>query len=372
MPEIYPKYLHRAGIERRFAVFAGRFQKTATWDLPTWYRNPYMLVVGADRARCPDPMARILVTGASGYVGAALIPRLLADGHAVRAFARDPARVAAAGLDLAALDVALGDAVSGAGLDAALDGIDVAYFLIHSMESGGPGTRQPGDGFRSRDRRAAELFAEAARRAGVQRVVYLGGLVPDSRAASPHLASRLEVEEALLTAAPEALALRASIVIGARSRSFRFLVRLVERVPVMPLPSWRENRTQPIDGRDVLAYLVAGATAPAVDGPLSLDIAGPDVVTYGELITRIRDALLVGRAPIRLGFSLTPVASRVAAAIAGEDHALIGPLMEGLDGDLLPRDDRAAPLLGVRLHRLDAAIERALGEWESTEELRAR
>jgi uncharacterized protein YbjT (DUF2867 family) len=307
-------------------------------------------------------MARILVTGASGYVGAALLPRLARDGHALRAFARDPARVNV-GPDV---EVVTGDAVSGAGLDAALDGIDVAYFLIHSMESGAP------DGFRHRDRTAAERFADAARRAGVRRVVYLGGLVPDARAASAHLASRLEVEQTLLDAAPEALALRASIVIGARSRSFRFLVRLVERVPVMPLPSWRENRTRPIDGRDVLAYLVAGATSDAVSGPVSLDIAGPDTVTYGALIERIRDALLVARAPIRLGFSLTPVASRVAAAIAGEDHALIGPLMEGLDGDLLPRDDRAADLLGVRVHRLDAAIERALRDWEATEELRAR
>jgi uncharacterized protein YbjT (DUF2867 family) len=263
-----------------------------------------------------------------------------------------------------------GDAVADRGLDAALDGIDVAYYLIHSMESGAPGA---GDGeFASRERRSAELFARACRRAGVRRVIYLGGLVPAGYAASPHLASRLAVEETLLDAAPEALALRASIVVGARSRSFRFLVRLVERVPVMPLPSWRDNRTQPIDGRDVLAYLLAGATSAAVDRPLSLDIAGPEVVSYGELVTRIRDALLVGRAPIRLGFSLTPVASRVAAAIAGEDHALIGPLMEGLSGDLLPRDTRAPDLLGVRLHRLDAAIERALRDWESVEELRAR
>jgi uncharacterized protein YbjT (DUF2867 family) len=228
------------------------------------------------------------------------------------------------------------------------------------------------DGFRARDRRAAEQFAAAARAAGVRRVVYLGGLVPATGAASAHLASRREVEDALAEAAPESLALRASIVIGARSRSFRFLVRLVERVPFMPLPAWREHRTQPIDGRDVLAFLQAGGRSPAITGRMSLDIAGPDVVTYGDLVTRIRDALLVGRPPIPLGFNLTPVASRVAAAIAGEDHALIGPLMEGLEGDLLPRDDRAAALLGVRLHRLDAAIERALREWEAVEDLRAR
>ncbi len=319
-----------------------------------------------------DAMSRVLVTGASGYVGAALVPRLQAEGQTVRAFARDPARVAAAGVDVAGLEIATGDAVSGAGLDAALDGIDVAYFLIHSMESGAAAGRAGTESFRSRDRRAAERFAAAARRAGVRRVVYLSGLVPETGMASAHLASRLEVEQTLLDAAPEVLALRASIVIGARSRSFRFLVRLVERVPVMPLPAWRENRTQPIDGRDVLSLLVAGGRSPAIDGPLSLDIAGPDIVTYGELVTRIRDALLVGRAPIRLGFSLTPVASRVAAAIAGEDHALIGPLMEGLEGDLLPRDSRAAKLLGVRLHRLDAAIERALRDWEATEVLRAR
>src|SRR3954462_10234461 len=292
----------------------------------------------------------VLVTGASGYVGAALIPRLQAAGADVRAFARDPARVAAAGVAPQGLEVVTGDAVSGAGLDAALEGAEVAYFLIHSMERAAV---EAGDGFASRDHRAAEAFAGAARRAGVRRVVYLGGLVPaGGAAASPHLASRLEVERTLLEAAPEALALRASIIVGARSRSFRFLVRLVERLPVMALPAWREHRTQPIDGRDVLAYLVAGATSPAVDGPLSLDIAGPDVVTYGQLVAQIRDALLVGRPAINLGFSLTPVASRVAAAIAGEDHALIGPLMEGLETDLLPRDECAPALLGVRLHRL--------------------
>jgi uncharacterized protein YbjT (DUF2867 family) len=314
----------------------------------------------------------VLVTGASGAIGADLVPRLAAAGHGVRAFARDPARVTVAGVER----VFRGDAVIGAGLDAALDGIDVAYFLIHSMEAaapGGPAAERGAGGFAQRDRRAAANFAEAARGAGVRRLVYLGGLVPrDAAAASPHLASRLEVEETLLAAAPEAVALRASIVIGARSRSFRFLVRLVERVPLMPLPDWRENRTAPIDARDVIAYLVAAGTSDVVDGRLSLDVGGPEVMTYAAMLERIRDALLLGRPRLDLPVRMTAVASRIAAAIAGEDPALIEPLMGSLGSDLLPRDDRAQELFGVRPHGFDAAVERALREWESGEELRAR
>jgi uncharacterized protein YbjT (DUF2867 family) len=314
----------------------------------------------------------ILVAGATGAIGADLVPRLVGAGHRVRALAREPARVAADGLS----GVVRGDVVAGAGLEAALDGIDVAYFLIHSMEGGlrrdGSAGDRPAGGFAERDRRAAANFAAAARAAGVRRIVYLGGLVPHDADASPHLASRLEVEEALLAAAPEAVALRASIVIGARSRSFRFLVRLVERVPVMPLPDWRENRTAPIDGRDVITYLVEAGRSEAVAGPLSLDIAGPEVMTYAAMIERIRDALLLGRPRLDLPLRLTPVASRIAAAIAGEDPALIEPLMGSLGTDLLPRDDRARELFGVRPHPFDAAVERALREWEDIEDLAAR
>jgi uncharacterized protein YbjT (DUF2867 family) len=303
---------------------------------------------------------KALVTGITGYVGAALAPRLLAAGHDVRGFARDPSKVS---LDV---PVVRGDAVAGTGLAEALDGIDVAYYLIHSMEPGGD------DGYATRDRRAAEQFAEAAREAGVERVVYLGGPVPPDRPPSLHLRSRLEVEETLLGATPASVALRASIVIGPRSRSFRFLVRLVERLPVIPLPPWRDFRTRPIDGRDVLSYLVAAADSPLAAGR-SLDIAGPDELTYGEMIERIADHMLVNRPPVRLNLSFSPIAAEVAAAVAGESQELIGPLMEGLSGDLLPRDLDAAGLLGVRLHSFDSAVERSLREWEASgEPLRAR
>jgi uncharacterized protein YbjT (DUF2867 family) len=301
---------------------------------------------------------RILITGVSGFAGHALVAPLQAAGHDVRGFARDPARVRPH------LPVVQGDAITGAGLDEAMDGVDVLYFLIHSMEGSEPA-------FGERELATARNVADAAQRAGVRRVVYLGGLVPRDRPPSRHLRSRLEVEETLIAGFPEAVALRASIVIGAQSRSFRFLVRLVERVPVMPLPAWREHRTRPIDERDVVAFLVAAATTPHA-GKLSLDIAGPDTVTYAELIERIRDHLLVGRPRIDLPLTATPIAARVAAAIAGEDPGLIVPLMEGLETDLLPRDDRAPELLGVRLHSLDAAVEHALREWEDSELLAAR
>ncbi|MHB8691842.1 MAG: NAD(P)H-binding protein [Solirubrobacteraceae bacterium] len=305
---------------------------------------------------------KILLTGISGYIGAALMPRLMRDGHELRGMSRRPEAVASAG----AIKLVAGDAVSGRGLGQALDGVEVAYYLIHSMEPSSDGS------FEARERLSAEKFAAAAKRAGVGRIVYLGGPVPTSGRISPHLASRLAVEEVMLGATPSSVAFRASIVIGAGSRSFRFLVRLVERMPVLPGPGWKGNRTSPVDERDAIELLARAASSDMVGGE-SLDIRGRDIVSYGELIERIRDAMLVSRPMLGLGrLTLTPIASRIAAAIAGERHELIGPLMESLEQDLLPRDDRAAQLLDVRLHSLDGAIEHALRAWEENEPLRAR
>ncbi|HSZ69575.1 MAG TPA: NAD(P)H-binding protein [Solirubrobacteraceae bacterium] len=310
---------------------------------------------------------RILLTGVSGFVGSLLAPRLLLDGHEVRALTRDPARSACP----PAIDVVRGDVLTGEGLARALADVEVAYYLIHSMESAPPGAafEHP---FPTRERLGATNFAHAARHAGVRRIVYLGGLVPrDPTTISTHLASREAVEGILFDQLPDSVALRSAIVIGARSRSFRLLVRLIERLPILTLPPWRRFRTQPIDARDTIELLVAAAQAPAVAGR-SLDIGGPEALSYEDLLRRIADSLLLHRPTFALGIGATPLTARLAAALSHEDPELILALMPGLESDLLPAEDHAAELLGVQLHSLDAAIECALREWEAVEPLAAR
>jgi uncharacterized protein YbjT (DUF2867 family) len=303
---------------------------------------------------------RILITGPSGAVGDALA-RSLDGSHELRGLARDPARVA----DGLPLELMGGDVLSGAGLERALEGVEVAYYLIHSMEPAAS------ESFALRDRLAAQQFAAAAARAGVRRIVYLGGLRQLEGRRSVHLASRGEVERILLDGVADSVALRASLVIGARSRSFRAIVRLIERLPVVPLPPWRRYRTQPIDQRDAIAYLVAAASAPAAGGG-GFDIAGPEVLSYGAVIERITTMLILARPTIRVPVALGAIASAIAARVSGEPHELLAPLMGSLSGDLLADDAAARAAFGVPLHGFDAAVEHALHQWEALEPLRAR
>jgi uncharacterized protein YbjT (DUF2867 family) len=333
---------------------------------------------------------RVLVTGASGFAGSLLVPRLLREGHHVVAFSRQPSRLGALPGALGqpyaegAVEVVQGDVLTGEGLARAMDGVRVAYYLIHSME------RSPDAGaFAARERHGASAFAAQAARSQVQRIVYLGGLLPHgdppsggqlvasngspgryAHGLSPHLASRYAVERILFEAIPGSVGLRASIVIGARSRSFRLLVHLVERMPVLALPSWRRFRTQPIDSRDVSEMLVSAASADVAGR--CLDVGGPDVLSYGEMIERIAELMLVNRPAIRLRLGMAQVTGRLLAAIAGEQPELVLPLMGSLRADLLSGDDRAARLLGVELHSFDSAVEHALAEWEACEQLAAR
>lgn len=305
-------------------------------------------------------MTMELVTGATGYVGRRLIERLIRAGRPVRALAREPRRVQ----ERPGVEPVQGDLVSGEGLAEALEGCSTAYYLVHSMEAGL-------DGFETRDRRAARNFARAARAAGVERAVDLGGVVPAGGPGSVHLRSRLEVEQILLEELPRSTALRASILIGAESSSFRILVRLVERLRILPFPAWRVRRTRPIAERDAVEYLALTPERPDAEGR-SLDIAGPDAVSYGEMIERIADLLGVGRLPLPLATNQTPAASALVAAVTHQPLELVRPLMESLEHDLLPRDDAAAEIYGVRPLGFDRAVERALAEWERTEELAAR
>ena len=306
-------------------------------------------------------MADVLVTGATGFVGGLLTERLRRRGTSVRALARNPAALP----EGPGLRVVGGDVLTGRGLAEALEGCPTAYYLVHSMESSDDGD------FATRDRRAAERFATAALAAGVERVVYLGGLVPAHAPPSVHLASRLEVEEILLEALPGSTALRASILVGARSSSFRMLVRLVERLRVIPFPGWRDNRTQPIDERDAVEYLARAPGVPEAAGR-SLDIAGPDVLSYRGMTERIAELMGVGRTPVGLSLTQTPAAAAVVARVTGQPVELVRPLMESLEHELLPRNDDARAIFGLKLRSFDRAVERALGRWEAEEPLGAR
>ena len=219
---------------------------------------------------------RYLVTGATGYIGGRLAARLLESGHTVRCLSRSAGRLR----DVPwsdRVEIVEGDLADPSSLPAAFAGVDIAYFLVHSL-----GQR----GFEHLDRTAARSFAAAARDAGVRRIVYLGGPEPPSGVRqSAHLRSRAEVARILLDSGVPTVVLRAAVIIGSGSASFEMLRYLTERLPVMVTPRWVRNRIQPIAVRDVLRYLIAAADLPG-DVNRGFDIAGPDVLTYADMMQR--------------------------------------------------------------------------------------
>jgi uncharacterized protein YbjT (DUF2867 family) len=216
---------------------------------------------------------RVLLTGATGYVGGCLLAELERRGIAVRCLARRPEKLA--GRAGPQTEVMAGDATDPADLARACTGVDVAYWLVHSMESGVD--------FERADRLAAERFAAAARDAGVRRIVYLGGLGADDDRLSAHLRSRHEVGAILRAGGHDVVEFRASIIIGAGSFSFDLVRTLVERLPVMICPAWLATPTQPIAIGDVVAYLAAALDLPP-GGPRIFEIGGPDKVSYGAIM----------------------------------------------------------------------------------------
>lgn len=280
---------------------------------------------------------RCLVTGATGYIGARLVPRLLDEGHHVRALARTPAKLSDVPWREQA-EVAKGDLSDLDSLVAAFDGMDVVYYLVHSMGSS--------KDFADEEARAVRNVVTAARRTGVRRVVYLSGLHPEGGKLSPHLESRRAVGEALIESGIETVVLQAGVVIGSGSASFEMIRHLTDRLPVMTTPKWVHNKIQPIAVRDVLYYLVAAATAP-VPSSRTWDIGGPDVLEYGDMMRVYADAAKLGKRYLIVLPFLTPtIASLWVGTVTPIPPGLARPLIESLECDAVMRN-----------HDIDSVIE---------------
>jgi uncharacterized protein YbjT (DUF2867 family) len=294
--------------------------------------------VGSERiVREPDP---ILVTGATGYVGAQLVGALQARGHAIRTLSR---RGGGAG------DARTGDVLSGEGLPEALAGVKTAYYLVHSMGGGGD--------FAAKDRQAAVNFAEAAANAGVGRVVYLGGLGSED---SEHLRSRHEVASLLRARLGDRLVyVRAAMIIGAGSASYDILEHLVKRLPVMIVPRWLDTRTQPIALGDVIRALADVAERDVA--PDEVQLGGSEVLTYREMMRRA--APLMGRRPplvIRVPVLTPRLSSYWVALVTPVSFGLIKPLVDGLGAEMVV-DREPPPGLNDSPLGFEDAVRAALG-----------
>ena len=279
---------------------------------------------------------RVLVTGATGYIGGRLVPRLIGAGHDVRVLVRQPERLR----DVpwaASVDVVAGDLGDRAAVDRAMDGIEVVYYLVHSM--GGRGD------FESIELEIARNVAASAREHGVGRIVYLGGLHPEGVRLSRHLRSRAEVGEVLLGSGVPTVVLQAGVIIGSGSTSFEMIRHLTEVLPYMPAPRWVRSRIQPIAVRDVLHYLIRAADVPA-DVNRAFDIGGPDVYRYGQLMNGYAVEAGLPQRPIAALPVLTPwLAGQWVNLVTPIPRRLAVPIIESLQFDCVVRD-----------HDIDAVI----------------
>jgi uncharacterized protein YbjT (DUF2867 family)/uncharacterized protein YndB with AHSA1/START domain len=306
-------------------------------------------------ADIPSPRS-VLVTGATGYIGGRLVPRLLERGYAVRCFARDTRKLAERSwVDDPRVTLVEGDVLDEAALSRAMDGCTAAYYLIHSMVSAG-------DSYRERDLDLAETFARVASQTGVSRIVYLGGLGELGPDLSEHLTSRREVERVLRAGPVPVTALRAAMIIGSASASFEILRYLVERLPAMITPRWVDTECQPIAVDNALHYLVACLDVPETAGR-AFDIGGPDVVTYQALMQTMATSLGLRRRAVLPTTFLTPtVSARWIHLVTPVSARFARPLAEGLRNRVVCRDDDAAHLMPTRLLTVREAIDAAVGD----------
>jgi uncharacterized protein YbjT (DUF2867 family) len=292
---------------------------------------------------------RILLTGASGYVGGRLLRALQERGHAVRCLARKPAflrpRV------LAGTEIVEGDVLDRTSLRAALEDVDAAYYMVHSMGAAGS--------FEEKDREGASNFGTAAREMGVKRIIYLGGLGDDTTSLSPHLKSRHEVGDILRASGVPVLEFRASIVIGSGSLSFEMIRSLVDRLPIMITPRWVSMRAQPIAVQDLIAYLVEGLDLPIAHYRV-YEIGGADTVSYAEIMrTYARHrGMKLRMIPVPV---LTPFLSSLWLGLVTPLYARIGrKLIESIVHSTVVRDEAARRMFSIRPVGIDGAIHRAL------------
>ena len=291
-----------------------------------------------------------LIAGATGYIGGLLADRLLAEGLDVRCLARDPDKAART---LGGCEIVRGDVLERASLDAALQGVDIAYYLVHSMGRGGDSD------FEERDRQGARNFAAAAAAAGVERIIYLGGL---GEPTSPHLRSRHETAELLASTGVPLTYFRASIVIGSGSESLRTIAYLVRRLPAMVTPSWTSTRTQPIAAADVVEYLAAAPDVPASSGR-EIEIGGREVTTYGGLLDICARAQ--GKRPRpRIGIPLLSpgLSSHWIGLVTPVDAGVARPLVEGLTTETIVVDPSGMELFDIEPTPLEDAMQKAVDE----------
>lgn len=294
----------------------------------------------------------VLVTGATGFVGGRLVPRLLEHGHDVTVLVRDTSRYTGP----TDVDVVQGDLLEESTLEGAFEGVEVVYYLVHSMHSG--------PGYAGRDRRAARTFVSATRDADIDRVVYLGGLGEEGSRLSEHLRSRREVEAVLKEGQYELTTLRAAIIVGAGSASFEMVTQLAYRLPLMVTPRWVDTECQPIAISDVISYLAGVLTAPETAGG-TYEIGGPEVLTYREMLERTAAAL--GH---RVFILPVPVLSPTLSAywvdlVTDVPRSVAHPLIEGLKNPVVVEDDSIQDYVSVSLTPFDEAVERALAEREA-------
>jgi uncharacterized protein YbjT (DUF2867 family) len=295
-------------------------------------------------------MARALVTGASGYVGSRLVRKLHAIGEPVACVVRNPSSVS---FDRA-VTVHRGDMLDPASLNAIGDGYTTAYYLVHSMGRGG------GSDYERRDAIAASNFARFASATGIERTVYLGGL--GDRPASKHLRSRLRVGEILRDEGPPLTWFRAGMVVGAGSESYRTLRFLVERLPVMLAPAWLSTRTQAIGIADVVQYLIEAPRIPQTRSR-EIQIGSAEILTYGEMLDRMADALDLRRRPRIPVPLLTPwLSSHWIGLVTPVDAGVARPLIEGLSTDTTVTDPSGMDLFDFQPRSFEQALREAIAE----------